>query len=97
VVAASWQLIQAADVTGRSTSHDGAPHLTLTARPARLPEACLDHRRRRHDGRRDGCPRFDIDVRNVTNTTYTDFLGRYKRFFYGQGVNVILKVATTGW
>jgi outer membrane receptor protein involved in Fe transport len=41
--------------------------------------------------------RFDIDVRNATNTTYTDFLSRYKRFSYGQGVNVILKVSTTGW
>ena len=41
--------------------------------------------------------RFDIDVRNATNTTYTDFLSRYKRFSYGQGVNVIFKVATTGW
>ena len=41
--------------------------------------------------------RFDIDVRNATNTTYTDFLSRYKRFSYGQGVNVILKIATMGW
>ena len=41
--------------------------------------------------------RFDIDVRNAANTTYTDFLSRYKRFSYGQGLNVILKVATTGW
>ena len=41
--------------------------------------------------------RFDIDVRNATNTTYTDFLSRYKRFSYGQGVNIIFKVATTGW
>jgi outer membrane receptor protein involved in Fe transport len=41
--------------------------------------------------------RFDIDVRNATNTTYTDFLSRYKRFAYGQGVNVIFKVATLGW
>ena len=41
--------------------------------------------------------RFDIDVRNATNATYMDFLSRYKRFSYGQGVNVILKVATTGW
>ena len=41
--------------------------------------------------------RFDIDVRNATNTTYTDFLSRYKRFSYGQGVNVIFKVATMGW
>jgi hypothetical protein len=41
--------------------------------------------------------RFDIDVRNATNAAYTDFLSRYRRFSYGQGVNVILKVATTGW
>ncbi|MDQ2667307.1 MAG: TonB-dependent receptor [Gemmatimonadota bacterium] len=41
--------------------------------------------------------RFDIDVRNATNATYTDYLSRYKRFSYGQGVNVILKVATLGW
>ena len=41
--------------------------------------------------------RFDIDVRNATNVTYTDYLSRYKRFAYGQGVNVIFKVATLGW
>ncbi len=41
--------------------------------------------------------RFDVDVRNATNATYTDFLSRYKRFAYGQGINVVLKVATIGW
>lgn len=41
--------------------------------------------------------RFNVEVRNATNTTYTDFLSRYKRFSYGQGVNVIIKIATTGW
>ncbi len=38
--------------------------------------------------------RFDVDVRNTTNATYQDFLSRYKRFAYGQGVNVIFKVST---
>ena len=46
---------------------------------------------------RDRPLKFDIDVRNATNATYTDFLSRYKRFAYGQGVNIIFKVATTGW
>ncbi|MEP6991154.1 MAG: TonB-dependent receptor [bacterium] len=38
--------------------------------------------------------RFDVDIRNATNATYQDFLSRYKRFAYGQGVNVIFKVST---
>jgi outer membrane receptor protein involved in Fe transport len=37
--------------------------------------------------------RFDVDVRNATNTSYKDFLSRYKGFAYGQGVNMIFKVS----
>ena len=39
--------------------------------------------------------RFGVDVRNATNTSYTDFLSRYKSFAYGPGVNLIFK-ATAG-
>lgn len=39
--------------------------------------------------------RFGLDVRNATNTSYTDFLSRYKSFAYGPGVNLIFK-ATAG-
>jgi iron complex outermembrane recepter protein len=38
--------------------------------------------------------RFDLDVRNALNTSYTDFLSRYKGFAAGPGINVILKAST---
>ena len=41
--------------------------------------------------------RFDLDVRNLLNTSYKDFLSRYKGFAYGPGVNVILKATTGAW
>ena len=41
--------------------------------------------------------RFDIGVRNAANTSYKDFLSRYKGFAYGPGVNVIFKASTGEW
>jgi iron complex outermembrane recepter protein len=41
--------------------------------------------------------RFDVDVRNATNTTYKDFVSRYKGFAYAPGVNVILKASVGAW
>lgn len=45
-----------------------------------------------------GAPgRFDILVRNALNTTYRDFLSRFKGFANGPGVNVIFKVSAGTW
>ena len=45
-----------------------------------------------------GAPgRFDILVRNALNTTYRDFLSRFKGFANGPGVNVIFKVSAGAW
>jgi outer membrane receptor protein involved in Fe transport len=41
--------------------------------------------------------RFDVSVRNALNTSYHDYLSRYKEFAVGQGVNVILKASTGAW
>jgi iron complex outermembrane recepter protein len=41
--------------------------------------------------------RFDILVRNALNTTYRDFLSRFKGFANGPGVNVIFKVSAGAW
>ena len=41
--------------------------------------------------------RFDILVRNALNTTYRDFLSRFKGFANGPGVNVIFKVSAGTW
>ena len=41
--------------------------------------------------------RFDVDVRNATNTTYKDFMSRYKGFAYAPGINLIFKVSTGAW
>jgi iron complex outermembrane recepter protein len=45
-----------------------------------------------------GAPgRFDILVRNALNTTYRDFLSRFKGFANGPGINVIFKVSAGTW
>jgi iron complex outermembrane receptor protein len=45
-----------------------------------------------------GAPgRFDIRVRNALNTTYRDFLSRFKGFADGPGINVIFKVSAGTW
>jgi outer membrane receptor protein involved in Fe transport len=36
---------------------------------------------------------LDVRVTNLFNTTYTDFLSRYKLFAYGQGTNVIFRLS----
>jgi iron complex outermembrane recepter protein len=41
--------------------------------------------------------RYTLDVRNATNTSYRDFLSRYKEFAFGPGVNVILKASVGAW
>lgn len=41
--------------------------------------------------------RFDLLVRNALNTSYRDFLSRYKQFASGPGINVILKVSAGAW
>lgn len=41
--------------------------------------------------------RFDLMVRNALNTSYRDFLSRYKRFASGPGLNIILKVSAGTW
>jgi outer membrane receptor protein involved in Fe transport len=41
--------------------------------------------------------RFDILVRNALNTTYRDFLSRFKGFANGPGVNLIFKVSAGTW
>jgi iron complex outermembrane recepter protein len=45
-----------------------------------------------------GAPgRFDILVRNALNTTYRDFLSRFKGFANGPGINVVFKVSAGTW
>ncbi len=45
-----------------------------------------------------GAPgRFDILVRNALNTTYRDFLSRFKGFANGPGVNLVFKVSAGTW
>jgi len=41
--------------------------------------------------------RFDLAIRNLANTSYKDFLSRYKEFAVGPGINVILKASTGAW
>jgi outer membrane receptor protein involved in Fe transport len=41
--------------------------------------------------------RYTIDIRNATNTSYRDFLSRYKEFAVGPGVNAILKATVGAW
>jgi iron complex outermembrane recepter protein len=41
--------------------------------------------------------RFDLLVRNALNTTYRDYLSRFKEFANGPGVNVTLKVSAGSW
>jgi hypothetical protein len=44
-----------------------------------------------------GPGRFDVMVRNAFNTSYRDFLSRYKRFAIAPGINVILKASAGSW
>ena len=45
-----------------------------------------------------GAPaRYDILVRNALNTSYHDFLSRYKRFASAPGLNVIIKGSFGAW
>jgi outer membrane receptor protein involved in Fe transport len=39
---------------------------------------------------------LDVRVRNVADARYTDFLSRYKRFAYGEGRNIVVRLST-GW
>ena len=41
--------------------------------------------------------RFQLMVRNALNTSYHDFLSRFKEFASGPGVSVILKVSLGAW
>jgi hypothetical protein len=36
-------------------------------------------------------------VRNALNTTYRDFLSRFKGFANGPGINVVFKVSAGTW
>ncbi|MEP6622678.1 MAG: TonB-dependent receptor [bacterium] len=38
--------------------------------------------------------RFDADLRNATNTSYRDFLSRYKTFASAPGANLVMRVST---
>lgn len=46
---------------------------------------------------RRGPSRFDVMVRNALNTSYRDFLSRYKTFATEPGINVILKASAGAW
>lgn len=39
--------------------------------------------------------RIDLGLRNIANTTYRDFLSRYKEFALDPGRNIILRISTT--
>ena len=41
--------------------------------------------------------RFDLSVRNALNTTYRDYLSRFKTFADAPGVNVVLKASAGAW
>jgi outer membrane receptor protein involved in Fe transport len=41
--------------------------------------------------------KYDVLVRNAFNTSYHDFLSRYKTFASGPGLNVILKASVGAW
>ena len=41
--------------------------------------------------------RIDLDVRNLGNVEYRDFLSRYKQFAASPGINVVLRVGTDLW
>jgi iron complex outermembrane recepter protein len=41
--------------------------------------------------------RFDLMVRNALNTSYRDYLSRFKTFAFAPGVNVILKASFGAW
>lgn len=41
--------------------------------------------------------RFDLLARNVLNTTYRDYLSRFKEFANGPGINVIFKASFGAW
>lgn len=41
--------------------------------------------------------RLDLDVRNALNTSYKDYLSRFKEFASGPGISVILKASMGAW
>jgi outer membrane receptor protein involved in Fe transport len=41
--------------------------------------------------------RLDLDVRNALNTTYRDYLSRFKTFANAPGINVLLKASVGAW
>ena len=41
--------------------------------------------------------RLDLNVRNALNTTYRDYLSRFKTFANAPGINVILKASAGAW
>jgi len=41
--------------------------------------------------------RFDLDVRNALNTSYKDYLSRFKEFASAPGISVILKASAGAW
>jgi outer membrane receptor protein involved in Fe transport len=41
--------------------------------------------------------RYSLDIRNATNTSYRDFLSRYKEFAFGPGINLIFKASAGAW
>ena len=44
-----------------------------------------------------GPGRFDVIVRNALNTSYKDFLSRFKTFSSAPGINVIVKASAGAW
>jgi hypothetical protein len=55
----------------------------------------LDLSTERNVGRRP--VRFDLDVRNALNTSYKDYLSRFKEFASAPGISVILKASAGAW
>ena len=41
--------------------------------------------------------RFDLDVRNAFNTSYRDYLSRFKTFANAPGINVVIKASAGVW
>jgi hypothetical protein len=41
--------------------------------------------------------RLDLDVRNALNTSYKDYLSRFKEFASAPGISVILKASAGAW
>jgi hypothetical protein len=41
--------------------------------------------------------RLDLDIRNALNTSYKDYLSRFKEFASAPGISVILKASAGAW